>query len=79
MRTILRNYYAEDIIITSDVGVGGGRERLKWYSSSAGYNGDTVFEVRDTAFRFFTTLYDSDATAIYANRLEQVMNDYINR
>ena len=79
IRTLLRNYYAEDIIITSDLVVANGRERLHWYSNSAGYSGDTVFEVKGTAFLLFTVMYNDNAQAIYADRLEQILLDYIHR
>ena len=78
MLILLRNYYAEDIVVISDKVLPGINERLSWYSYKGNYSGDSVFEVRGTAFILFTVLYDNNYKLYYSDRLEQVMDTYLN-
>ena len=65
-RFLLKQFYAEDIVITDDAVQGDGSERLTWYSSNGGYSGQSFFETRGTSFLMLTWVVNDAYFDLYS-------------
>ena len=54
-----------------------GRERLSWYSKSAGYQGVTDFETRKGELIVLTILHDTSHIGYYQDVIDNILASYI--
>jgi hypothetical protein len=74
--SLLRDYYAEDIIITDDQVQPDGSERLTWNSPSGNYSGISFLETRGTTFLMFSVLWDNPYEVDYFDTLDYIISTY---
>jgi hypothetical protein len=74
--TVLRNFYAKDVLIYSDRFLPNGQEELSWKSSSADYQGTTLFDTRDSTLLVLTVMCEKDFTGTYQELLDQIVETY---
>jgi hypothetical protein len=75
--SLLREFYADDIIITDDQVQPDGSERLTWNSPSGDYSGISFLETRgETTFLMFSVLWDNPYEADYFDTLDYVISTY---
>ena len=67
----------KDITITKDEIIMDGRERLSWYSKSAGYQGVTDFETRKGELIVLTILHDTSHIGYYQDVIDNILASYI--
>lgn len=73
---LLREYYAQDIVITDDQVQQDGSERLTWHSPSGDYSGISFLETRGTTFLLFSVLWDNPFEADYFDTLDYIISTY---
>lgn len=73
---LLKASYADDVKITGDQVQSDGSERLNWYSTSGGYDGETFFETRGTTFLLLTWTVNTDAYDLYVPVWERLLKSY---
>lgn len=76
VRNLLRNYYADDIVVTSDLLMADGREELIWKSSASGYQGKSYFDKRDTTLYIITVMIEDEYMDIYRGLIDSVLSSY---
>jgi hypothetical protein len=74
--TVLRNFYAKDVLIYSDRFLPTGQEELSWKSSSADYQGTTLFDTRGSTLFVLTVMCEKDFTGMYQELLDQIVGTY---
>ncbi len=74
--SLLREFYAEDIVITDDQVQPDGSERLTWNSPSGNYSGISFLESRGTTFLMFSVLWDNPFEADYFDTLDYIISTY---
>jgi pimeloyl-ACP methyl ester carboxylesterase len=73
---LLNAYYAQDIIITEDVVMTDGSERLTWYSPGSAYQGQSFFETRGTTFLLLTMMFDDPYADFYLPLMGELISTY---
>jgi hypothetical protein len=73
---LLREYYADDILITDDQVQPDGSERLIWNSPSGDYSGISFLETRGTTFLMFSVLWDNPYEEDYFDTLDYIISTY---
>ncbi|MFC1922356.1 hypothetical protein ACFLY4_03620 [Chloroflexota bacterium] len=79
VRNLLRNYYANDIVVTSDLLLADGREELIWKSTTAEYQGRSYFDKRDTTLYIITVMTDNDYVEYYGDLIDFILSSYDNQ
>lgn len=75
--SLLREFYAEDIIITDDQVQQDGSERLTWNSPGGDYSGISFLETRgESTFLMFSVLWDNPYEVDYFDTLDYVISTY---
>jgi hypothetical protein len=75
--TLLRNYYATDIVITQDSILSNGAEQLVWYSPKGKYHGTMLFVTRDEYLLIFGSVVDDDFQDVYAEPLQRFIDNLV--
>jgi hypothetical protein len=75
--TLLRDFYATDIVITDDQVQPDGSERLTWNSPSGNYSGISFLESRGTTFLMFSVLWDNPYEVDYFDTLDYTISTYV--
>lgn len=73
---LLKEFYAQDIVIVSDKVQSDGSELLTWRSSSGGYEGRSFFETRGTQFLMWTWVVNSDFFDLYFPLWDGIVGSY---
>jgi hypothetical protein len=72
--TLLRDFYATDIVITDDQVQPDGSERLTWNSPSGNYSGISFLESRGTTFLMFSVVWDNPYEVDYCDTLDYTIS-----
>lgn len=75
VRTMLRENYTKDIVVTSDLLIKG-REQLEWKSIENNYQGVTWFETRGTTLLALTAMWNSEMGDTYQTTLENMTGTF---
>jgi len=76
VRNLLRNYYADDIVVTSDKLIADGREELIWKSPASEYQGKSYFDKRDTTLYIITVMIDNNYEEYYREIIDNILDTY---
>jgi hypothetical protein len=75
--SLLKEFYASDIVITDDQVQADGSERLTWNSPSGNYSGISFLESRGTTFLMFSVLWDNPYEVDYFDTLDYIISTYV--
>ncbi len=74
--SLLKEFYAQDISVTSDKVQGDGSERLDWTSGSNNEYGETFFETRGTTFLMWTWVVNQNYYDTYSPLWGEMVDSY---
>ena len=72
----MRRLYGDDLLVSEDVTLKDGRERLKWFNDYKKTSGTTFFDTSRDQIFFYTTSYDDAYEKEYKEILEDVGDSY---
>ena len=73
---LLKEFYAQDIVVTDDKVQPDGSERLSWNSQSGDYSGESFFETRGTTFLLLTWVVNNGSYDLYVPIWGDLLDTY---